>query len=138
MAKRGGTKHLKRIAIPKAFPVKNKKEYTWMIQSSPGPHNKFHSAPLLILLRDLLGFAKTARDAKRILNTRLVSVDGFVRTDPAFPVGLFDVIHFSKVDKYYRVFVDHKGRLYAKEAEKSNADKKLLKVVGKMLLQKQR
>ena len=134
MAKRGQSKHIKRIAIPKAVPLTNKKDYVWVINHSPGPHSKKHSAPLLLFIRDILGFAKTAREARNILNSRLVSIDGVIRTDPDFPVGLFDIIHFSKSDKYYQILIDNKARLLPKEIEKS--DKKLLKVVGKTTIEK--
>ena len=134
MAKRGQSKHLKRIAVPKTIPITNKKEYIWAINHSPGPHSKKYSIPLLLLLRDILGFAKTAREAKNILHSRLVSVDNIIRTDPDFPVGLFDIIQFSKSDKYYQISVDNKARLIPKEIEK--LDKKLLKVVGKHTVKK--
>ena len=136
MAHRGESKHLKRIAVPKVVLIKNKKKYTWVINPSPGPHNKKHSVPLLVIIRDILGFAKTARETKRILNARLVSVDGINRMNLAFPVGLFDVLHLLKADKYYRLFVDNKGRLFPKEVEKSGVHKKLLKVVGKHVVKK--
>ncbi len=134
MAKRGESKHLKRIALSKSVPMSNKKEYTWVINPSPGPHNKKNSIPLVIVIRDILGFAKTAREVRTILNSKLVSVDGVTRTEPDFPVGLFDIISFSKADKHYQIVVDKKARLMPKEIEKLN--KKLLKVVGKRVMKK--
>ncbi len=135
MAKIGGTKHLKRIAVPKAIPITNKKEKTWIINHSPGPHSKRSSIPLAVLMREILGFAKTAREVKKILNARLVQVDGKVVVEPAYPVGLFDVIHFSKLEKSYQINVDGKARLTPVEVA-SKSDKKILKVLGKNVLPK--
>ena len=134
MAKRGGTKHLKRIAISKAVLITNKKKYNWIVNPSPGPHNRENSVPLRVIIREMLGFAKTAREVDNILNSRLVAIDGIARTDSSFPVGLFDILSFSKADKNYIITIDNKGRLIPKEIEKT--DKKLLKVVGKHTLKK--
>jgi small subunit ribosomal protein S4e len=129
MAKLGGTRHLKRIAAPKAVPVTDRKARTWMIVSAPGPHPKKHAVSLAVLLRDLIGVVKDAREAGRALSRRLVSVDGKVRTDAKFPVGLMDVVSFG--GRSYRMVVDWKGRLVPIEISGAGASTKILKVVGK-------
>lgn len=131
MAKRGGTKHMKRLATPKAVPIHDKKDRKWIINTAPGPHPKKRSMSLGVLLRDVLGIATTAREAKRALSSRLVLVDGRVRTDEKFPVGLMDVISIPKMDLHLRVMVDDKGRLMTNKIPKSESSHKLLKVVGK-------
>ncbi len=131
MAKRGGTKHLKRIVASSAIPIHNRKEYVWLLKALPGAHKKLATLPLLVLIRDVLGLAKDAREAKKILAARLVEVDGKVRTDPKFGVGLMDVIGFSKAGVFYRIIVDHKGRLTPIEIHKDEADKKIEKVLSK-------
>src|SRR4030095_16854796 len=110
MAKRGGTKHLKRIAAPKAIPVTDKKERTWMLKHAPGPHPKKHSIPLGVLLRDIIKSATTLREVRQILSGRMVEIDGRVRTEEKLPVGLMDVIAMPKAGKHYRMMVDGKGR----------------------------
>ena len=131
MAKRGGTKHLKRIASPKAVPVTDRKAHKWMIKSFPGPHPKKHSISLGVLIRDIFKVAKNAREVSKILSNRLVEVDGRVRTEVKFPVGLMDIVSFPKSNKYYRLIVDWKGRLVPLEINKDKAALKILKVVGK-------
>lgn len=133
MAKLGGTKHLKRIAAPKAVPVTDRKATTWMINTAPGPHPKKHAIPLTVLLRDLIGVVKDAREAGRALSRRLVMVDGKARTDAKFPVGLMDVVSFA--GKSYRIVVDWKGRLVPIEITSERASSKILKVVGKRTVQ---
>lgn len=131
MAKKGGTKHVKRIAAPKAVPVTDRKARHWMTMPSPGPHPKKHAIPLGVMLRDILKVAKTLREVRMMLARRLVEVDGRVRTDEKFPVGIMDVIAFPKGGKYYRVIVDWKGRLVPMEISKEEAASKIVKVVGK-------
>jgi len=132
MAKLGGTYHLKRIAAPKAIPISNKKEYTWMKNPAPGPHSKKECVPLIVLLRDVLKVAQTAGEIRKVLAARKIFVDGKVRTDEAFPVGMMDVISFA--DKTYRIVVDHKTRLVPVEISKTDSQKKIMKVTGKSVL----
>ncbi len=129
MAKLGGTKHLKRIAAPKAVPVTDRKASTWMIRTAPGPHPKKHAVCLAVLLRDMLGVVRDAREAGRALSRRLVMVDGKARTDAKFPVGLMDIVSFA--GKNYCMAVDWKGRLVPVEISGERASSKILKVVGK-------
>src|SRR5512136_2319129 len=99
MAKKGECKHTKRIAKPKAIPITDKKAYTWIRRTGCGPHPMRGSVPLVVLLRDLLGVAKTAKEAKSIMVRRLVEIDGTIRTTDDFPVGIMDVVAFPKADK---------------------------------------
>lgn len=131
MAKRGGTKHMKRLASPKAVLVHDKKDRKWMINTAPGPHPKKHAISLGVFLRDILGVATTAREAKRVLSGRMVLVDGRPRTDEKFPVGLMDIISLPKMELHYRIIVDNKGRLVPVKVAKAESAQKLLKVVGK-------
>lgn len=131
MAKRGGTKHLKRLASPKSIPVTDRKGRKWMIRHSPGPHPKKNSIPLAVLVRDVLRLAPTLREVRQILNGRMLLVDGKVRVDEKFPVGLMDVISFPKAEKYFRIMVDSKARLVPVEIKKDAASMKILRVVGK-------
>ncbi len=136
MAKIGRTRHLKRVAISKAIPLQTKKEHTWLIKPHPGPHNVKFSMPLAVLLRDVLGVAKTQKEVRHILNSRLLKVDGKVRTEVKFPVGLMDVISFESSGKHYRLIVDSKARLAVQELSKGETTKKIVKVVKKHMVKK--
>lgn len=131
MAKKGECKHQKRIAKPKAIPITDKKASTWITRTGPGPHPKMGAVPLSVLLRDVLGVAKTAREARAILVQRLVEIDGVVRSEGKFPVGIMDVVGLPKAGKYYRMAVDWKSRLKPVEIKKAEAGMKILKVVKK-------
>lgn len=131
MGKRGEKKHMKRIASPKAVPIPDKKEFVWVTKPSPGPHPKKHAIPLGVLVRDTLKLGRTAKEARRILASRLVKVDGKVRVDEKFPVGLMDVLSIPKSGKHYRISVDRKGRLVPVEVKEADASSKIVKVIKK-------
>ena len=90
--------------------------------------------PLGLVVRDYLGLAKTASEASKVLAGGHVLVDGRVRRDPKFPVGLMDVVHVPKLGKSYRVVIDRNGYLLLREIEQAEASLKLCKVLKKNTL----
>jgi small subunit ribosomal protein S4e len=130
MAKMGSRKHLKRFKAPKMWPI-HVKEETWTTKTSAGPHALNESIPLVMVLRDILGVANNAREAKIILNNGDVLVDGTARKDHRFPVGFMDVISIPKINKYYRVLPDYKGRLVLHEIDEKDSNFKLVSIKNK-------
>jgi len=122
--------HQKRLSSPKTLKIP-KKVKKWVVKTSPGPHNK-EAIPLLVIVRDYLQLADTAREARRIISSGEILVDGIVRKDYKFPVGLFDVISIPKIDASYRIVFDSKGRYIPIEI--SDDDLKLYKITGKTTL----
>ncbi len=122
--------HQKRLSAPKTYKIP-RKVAKWVVKPSPGPHNK-EAIPLLIIVRDFLGLADTAREARRIIAAGEVLVDGVPRKDYKFPIGLFDVVSIPKLDKSYRILFDEKGRYVPKEIEDANL--KLYKIVNKTVV----
>ena len=87
--------------------------------------------PLLVLLRDVLKVADTAKEVQRILTNEYVKVDQKVRKNKRFPVGHQDVVELIPLKKYYRlVYFPTKG-LMPVEISEEEADKKLVKIIGK-------
>jgi small subunit ribosomal protein S4e len=111
MAKRGGTHHLKRMAAPKQYKI-TRKQPTWIQKPLPG---RSPSVPLSLVLRQT-GVAETAKEAKRMLSSRSVRVDGKVVTEMKRPVGLMDVI--SAGEGSWVLTFDTKGRLEPKETDR--------------------
>ncbi len=122
--------HQKRLSAPKTYKIP-RKIYKWTVKPSPGPHNK-EAVPLLIVVRDYLQLADNAREARRIIASGEILVDGVPRKDYKFPVGLFDVIKIPKLDKSYRMVFDEKGRYVPIEIEDDNL--KLYKIVNKTMV----
>ncbi len=93
---------MKRELAPR-FWTMHRKETTWAPNPHPGPHPKQDSVPIVMILREMLGFARTSKEAERILSRSTVRVDGKVRKDHRFSVGLMDVIQVGGLDKVYRM-----------------------------------
>jgi small subunit ribosomal protein S4e len=122
--------HQKRLSAPKTLKIPRKTD-KWLVKTSPGPHDG-RAMPLLVLVRDFLGLADTAREARRIISAGKILVDGKPRKDYKFPVGLFDVVSVPDIEKSYRIVFDERGRYIPKEVE--DADRKIYKITGKALL----
>jgi len=121
LGRKGERGHLKRKPAPKLWPI-HRKEAVWTVMPKPGPHSLARSLPLALVVRDILGFAKTAKEAKNILSKGLISVDGKVRCDERFLVGLMDVISIEGTKKAYRVLPSGKG-LYLSPIDPADAFK---------------
>ena len=128
MAKMGSRKHLKRYKAPKSWPI-HPKEDTWTVKPAPGSHSINDSIPLTLVIRDVLKLADNSREAKRIINSGNILVDGRVIKDYKFPVGFMDIISIPKTGESYRVLLDRKGRLQFDLIEDGSA--KLSKIVNK-------
>ncbi len=127
---RSSLRHLRRSIAPPFWPI-SRKEYVWTVKPSPGPHPLFRSIPLGIIVRDVLGYATSMREARRILNERKVAIDGRIITDYKFPVGLMDVIHIIPEGKFYRVVPDKTKKLKLVEIPQEESGYKLSKVIRK-------
>ena len=133
MTKKGQSRHLKRIAAPKYWPIL-RKAAKWTFHPMPGPHPKNACIPLAIVLRDILKVANTTRELKYILNNKEVIVDGRTRKELNLPVGLMDVIEIPKIEKFYRIVPYEKKGLLPQEIESSEKDFKLCKIINKTML----
>ena len=129
MGKKGKTGRLKRNPAPSFWPI-HRKEHTWVVKPSAGPHSLKNCLSLTLVLRDILGVAKTKREVGLILSEGKIIVDGKVRHTTNFPVGLMDVISIPDLNKFYRVSPSHKG-LFLNPISKEEAGFKLCRVEDK-------
>jgi len=130
MAKMGEKRQLKRFAMTKAvdIPIKS---HTWTTKSGPGPHPADLAIPLRILIRDIINLARNAKESDSIIYEGKVAVDGRIRRNPKFSVGIMDVITISDIGKNYRVLIDDHRRLNLVEIAEDESKIKLCKVIGK-------
>ena len=121
--------HQKRLSAPDSWPVERKEE-TFTVKADAGPHGET-GVPLLIVLRDVLGYVDSRKEARYALEggSVLVNGDGNVAEDR--PVGMFDILAFTERDEYYRVFPSEGGRLSLTPIDEDAAASRLGKVVGK-------
>merc|ERR1712139_64291 len=90
--------------------VLNKLGGVFAPKPSSGPHKFRESLPLILFLRNKLKYALNGSETVKILNQRLVKVDGKVRTDHNFPAGFMDVITIQKTGEFFRLLYDVKGK----------------------------
>jgi small subunit ribosomal protein S4e len=121
---------LKRLAAPKTWGIGRKKT-KFITKPLPGPHKAEFGIPLSTLLKEWFNFSTTTREAKKLLNTNEVKIDGKKRQDPRFQVGIFDVVGFTSIDEYHRVVLDKKGHISLVKISKEEASTKPCKIIGK-------
>ena len=135
MGRKGPTRHLKRQQAPTFWTI-HRKANVWSINTSPGPHNFGTSIPVTVLLRDMLGYASTRREASMIAKQGKIKIDGKARLDEKFPVGLMDVISLPDAGESYRVLPAKGGRLILHQIKGDEIGFKLCRIIGKTTLKK--
>ncbi|MCW4015214.1 MAG: 30S ribosomal protein S4e [Candidatus Bathyarchaeota archaeon] len=133
MGRKGERGHLKRKPAPKLWPI-HRKEAVWTVMAKAGPHSISSSLPLALVIRDIFGFAKTAKEAKNIISQGKIMVDGKVRLDEHFLVGLMDVVSIPETKKFYRVLPSGKG-LFLHPISSEDAGFKLYRIENKTVVQ---
>ncbi len=118
---------------PKAWSIPRKR-YKWVINPSPGPHPVNRCIPLLLVLRDMLHYCDNAREAKSVVRSRRVVVDGRLVRDPGFPLGLMDTMSLPDVGEHYRILVDTRGRFQLVPIKDREAEWKLARIENKTVL----
>jgi len=132
LGRKGERGHLKRKPAPKMWPI-HRKEAVWTVMPKPGPHSLSRSLPLVLIVRDMLKFAKTSKEAKKIISQEKITVNGKVRRDERFLVGLMDVISILDAKKSYRVLPSSKG-LFLHPIDSDEAAFKLCRIEDKTVV----
>ena len=133
MTRHGGTKSLKRLNTPKFLQIK-RKHGKFFVNPSPGPHPSRFCLPLLHIVRDLLKFVTTHREAKKLIGQGYFMVDGKEVRDTGYPVGLMDVLSIPKIKKYYRILPDSHYGLILHEIKEVESNFKLCRISAKTTL----
>jgi len=125
--------HIKKSKMPKSWPVPRKGRGKRFI-AKPS-HATKKSISLLFLLRDILGIAKTKKEAKFMTLNSLVKVNNKIRKDENFPVQVFDTVNLEKSKLNYRLEIVNK-KFNLKEISESESLEKVVKISGKKTLGK--
>lgn len=117
--------HLKRIVAPKTWPILRK---TTKFISRPKPNGQALSLtlPVVVVMRDLLGLVETSAQARRILRTQEVKVNGNRVFDTDSAVGFMDLLDI--VGKKYRILINQNNVLTVIPAKE---DAIIQKIAGK-------
>lgn len=122
-------KHLVRINTPRTWQI-HRKRFTF-ISKPIGSHPISMGLPLVVILRDILGYVKTAREAKKLVLNEEILVDGTRTKDIRRTVGLFDLLSIPKIKENYRIYIKN-----GKIALQKNSEEKVkpCKIIGKTLV----
>ncbi|HTW76792.1 MAG TPA: 30S ribosomal protein S4e [Thermoplasmata archaeon] len=105
------TRRLKRRAAPRSWTIP-RKGTKWVQRPAPGPHAQDQSIPLALVLRDLLHLATSAREARILVRSGAVQVDGKVAHELDRGIGFMDTLSLAApLNAHYRVIHDRHGRL---------------------------
>ena len=105
------TFRLKRRAAPRSWAVP-RKGTKWVKRPGPGPHPQDRSIPLLLVLRDQRRLVASAREARILVGSGAVRVDGKVTDDLGRGLGLMDTLSLAKpLDQHFRILHDRHGKL---------------------------
>jgi ribosomal protein S4E len=132
---RGPKKHLKRLNAPRHWNLA-KMGGVWAPRPSAGPHKLRECVPITIILRERLKYALTKKESVQICMERCVKVDGKVRTDQNYPVGIMDVVELDKSGDRFRLMMDTKGRFVLHRINKEEATFKLCRIQKVMVTSK--
>ncbi|MBS3167839.1 30S ribosomal protein S4e [Candidatus Woesearchaeota archaeon] len=128
-----GQNHLSRLASPKNWKLA-RKENKYITRPLAGPHPLSRCLTVNFLLKNLLNYAKTAKEVKNIINSGGLLIDGVVRKDYKFPIGIMDIIELPKLKESYKIVFNKKGNFVLIPLDKDEQNTKLLKVIKKSIV----
>ncbi|MFA7562981.1 MAG: 30S ribosomal protein S4e [Methanoculleus sp.] len=121
--------YLKRLVAPGSWHIP-KKVQKFVMKTAPGPHNA-GAMPVGVWLREHIGLAQNASEARKILHQRDILVNGRACRDPQMGLGVFDIVSIPKTEKHYRIQLDLRGNLVAVEIPAESAKTRLCKIRNK-------
>jgi small subunit ribosomal protein S4e len=127
-------RHLKRTSMPNSWPIQ-KKTITFVGKPKPGSHKREYVVSTLILLRDILGYAHNAKEAKYIVNNQEFLVNGRQIKDIKAAIGIFDIIEIPATKEKFTVLFNTFGKI---TLVPTKSNELYLKVAKKTALKKGR
>jgi small subunit ribosomal protein S4e len=128
MAKKGNTRHMKRLNAPRFFDI-HRKEQKYVTKPRAGRHSLARAIPVSLLLEKTAS-AKSMDEAKRMLSARSVLVNGRVVKDSKYAVGLNDIVEITSEGKRFRIDINSQGHAVPTPVDKPEGAN-LYKVLGK-------
>ena len=132
-----GKNHIKRLVAPKSWQI-SRKSTKWITRPNPGPHKASQSISLNTVLKEFINVTKTTKETKQVLNKKAVKVDGKIRKDYKFRIGLMDTVSIEDLNLHFRILYNEKGKLTAFPIKKEEANIKPEGIIGKKVLRKKK
>lgn len=122
--------HLKRQEISKNWPLPRKGSVYVVRPKS----NLDKTIPILVIIRDILGIAKTKKEVKKIIHEKNVIINGKIVYDEKNSIGLFDVLSIPLIKKNYKLDLTENGKFKLDEIKESESGTKIAKITNKTLI----
>tara|TARA_Y100000310_G_C20664689_1_gene806794 strand:+ start:1411 stop:2112 length:702 start_codon:yes stop_codon:yes gene_type:complete len=122
--------HLSRLNAPKSWPIR-RKGIKFIAKPSPGPYRMRECIGLGLAVKELLRLARTTKEIKSVLNEKNILVNGVVRKDHKFPLGIMDVVEVPQLGKNFMLLYNRKGKFMFQELKKGKENTKLSKIIEK-------
>ncbi|HLC99144.1 MAG TPA: 30S ribosomal protein S4e [Candidatus Nanoarchaeia archaeon] len=126
--------HMKRIAMPRTWKL-DRKVSEWVTKPSAGAHDYETAMSLETVMKEIIKCANTRKEARTILLTKDVLVDGKKRKELRLPVGFMDVVSLPEVNEHYRMLLNRKGEITAMPIKKEESGIKPCKITGKRMIE---
>jgi len=123
--------HNTRNEMPNNWPIARKGTKYFSTSS----HANRKGIPIAIALRDILKVVNTMKEVRYLLLNKEVMVNGRTRKEEKFPINLFDILTIEKLNKNYELVIDGK-KVKFKEISAKDATKRTVKIIGKVLIAK--
>mmetsp|Transcript_14869 Transcript_14869/g.20831 ORF Transcript_14869/g.20831 Transcript_14869/m.20831 type:complete len:247 (+) Transcript_14869:1465-2205(+) len=125
----GIRKHQKRISSNTIFRF-DKTSGIFNTKISQGPYDKFQSITLFNIVKKYLKFGHKFKEIRRIIKQGNFYVDGKMRLNYKYPIGLMDVISIPKIYKSYRLLLSKTGKVKLYETKPFNKNFKICKIIS--------
>ena len=125
-----GSKKLKRQMAPLFWGI-TRKEKRFVVTVKPGAQSKHASIPISVFLRDTIKIVTSLREAKSVIYSGKVKVDGVIRKSLHYGAGLMDVVELEDANKIYRLVPENGTLLKPIEIEDGEKWKKFVQVKSK-------
>ena len=122
--------YLKRQSVPKTWPV-TRKGTAYLVRPKSSINN---GVPLLVILREVLGVVQNRNEAKKILLTKQILLNGKEARDERETAQLFDVITIIPSNKNYKTIISKNKKFDFVEIPNNEAGCKVAKIVNKKTL----
>jgi len=123
--------HINRHNIGKFWPIPRKGSKYIAFSS----HNAGEAMPLIVVMRDVLGFVKSKKELKKIMHEKQIKINGKEIRETNYPICLFDVLSLGGMKKNYVMVLN--GKRYGfEEVSDNDAGSRVYKVLDKKVLDK--
>jgi small subunit ribosomal protein S4e len=129
MGSKGNSRHIKRLASPRYLHIE-KKVNAYVVKPNAGRHLLESSIAIATVLKEKMSVASNAREARSILKSGSVEVNGKQVKDSRYPLGFGDVIRFKPTGEQYSIGVGSKGSVSVNKLE-GKEHEQVFKVIGK-------